>query len=199
MTSEIGVERIVEQQFLFHCSCGATIETSQKRETCPDCGATIEVIRCVPTPDGKKYTLRISKHRHRRSAEPFLWPLDLHPHPSPARHHQHHEEAINKQLFGAMAATPPTRRYHYTPNYERRYVDLGLLILLAPLWVPLLWLILTRVSTPVDQGRPSPQVVEMPKPTDCGWFSGCHYERQVIHLNDKHGKHTIVEWQRVND
>jgi hypothetical protein len=199
MTSEIGVERVGEQQFLFHCSCGATIETSQKREACPDCRATSEVIRCVPTPDGKKYTLRISKHNRGRSQEPLLWPLDLHRHSRPVRHN--HEEAINKQLFRAIAATPPTRRYHYTPNYERRFVDLGLLILLAPLWAPLLWMILVRVSTPVgvDPDRSSPQVVEIPKPTDCGWFSGCHYERQVIHVNDKHGNRTIVEWQRVND
>jgi hypothetical protein len=30
MTSD--VERVVEQAFLFHCSCGATIETSEKKE-----------------------------------------------------------------------------------------------------------------------------------------------------------------------
>jgi predicted RNA-binding Zn-ribbon protein involved in translation (DUF1610 family) len=115
MTSEIGVERVGEQQFLFHCSCGATIETSQKREICPDCGETIEVIRCVPTPDGKKYTLRISKHKHGRSQEPLLWPLDSHPSNRWPRH-QNKEES-NEQLFHAVAATQPIRRYHYTPNY----------------------------------------------------------------------------------
>ena len=168
MTSEVDVARVGEQQFLFHCSCGATIETSQKREICPDCRATIEVVRCVPTPDGKKYTLRISKHKHGRSQEPLLWPLDSHP-PKRRTRHQH-DLAIDNQLFRAIAATQPTRRYQYTPNYERRFVDLGLLILFAPLWVPLLWLMLKFAFAPLEMQRDqsNPRAIEMPMPTDCG-------------------------------
>ena len=74
MTSELSVEGIVEEQFFFHCSCGATFETSSTRVTCGDCGETVEVVRCVPTATGKKYKLRISRQRRGWTRELALWP-----------------------------------------------------------------------------------------------------------------------------
>jgi hypothetical protein len=41
MTSEISVER----QFRFHCSCGATIVTGERRVNCTACGITLGVRR----------------------------------------------------------------------------------------------------------------------------------------------------------
>jgi len=63
MTSDIGVDRVEEGvEFLFHCSCGATIKMSGYKETCGDCGSTVEVVRRVSTPDGSRYKLRIGRH-----------------------------------------------------------------------------------------------------------------------------------------
>ena len=73
--SELGGEHFVGRQFLFHCSCGATIEMSQKKETCPDCGETVEVIRCVATAKGKKYALKVRKGRKRWNIEPPFRPM----------------------------------------------------------------------------------------------------------------------------
>lgn len=95
MTSDLDVGRIVEflggrlnsansiaprpqpQRIVVHCSCGATIPTCGKKETCSHCGATIEVVRCVLTPHGPKYKLRINKRPWK--TEPLLWPVALHP------------------------------------------------------------------------------------------------------------------------
>ena len=198
MTSDIGVEHIAEQPFLFHCSCGAAIETSEKMVTCGDCGETVEVRRCITTPYGKKYTLRISKHRRDGNTEPILsgcraapahatWP--------------HHEAPDYDRLFRSGSATDPARRYYQTPDYNERFTFLGLAILLSPLWMPALLIFFSFVFEPpvVEQQRSDPRVIEMPQPTDCGWLSGCHYKRRLINFTDKQGAHTIVEWERVND
>ena len=198
MTSDIGVEHIAEQPFLFHCSCGAAIETSEKMVTCGDCGETVEVRRCVARPNGKKYTLRISKHRRDSNTEPLLagcgtatthstWP--------------HYEAPEHSRLFRSMSATQPVPRHREVPDYSGRFVRLGLLILLSPVWIPALLLFVSLVFGPptAEQDRSDTSVTEMPKPTDCGLFSGCHYEKRVIHLTDKQGEHIIVDWQRVDD
>jgi predicted RNA-binding Zn-ribbon protein involved in translation (DUF1610 family) len=200
MTSDIGVERVVEQPFLFHCSCGAAIETSEKKEICPDCGESIEVVRCVPTPNGKRYTLRISKHRNGWNAQAPLWPPVLQPR-AIARPTRHHEEPDHTGLFRGTDAVPQTRSHLQSPDLNKRYLRLGLLILLAPIWVPLLLVLLRLVFAPltVEQDRSNASVIEMPEPTDCGLFSGCRYEKRVIHINDKRGAHTLVTWQRVSD
>jgi hypothetical protein len=198
MTSAIGVEHIAKQPFLFHCSCGAAIETREKMVTCGDCGETVEVRRCVATPNGKKYTLRISRHRRDGNTEPLLsgcgtatahatWP--------------HHEEPDYDRLFGSRSTTHPALRHYKAPDYNERFVRLGLLILLSPLWIPALLIFFSVVFEPpvVEEGRSDQRVIEKPRPTDCGLFSGCHYEERVMHLTDKHGEHIIVDWQRVND
>jgi len=196
MTSDLGVEHVVERQFLFHCSCGSTIETSGKREICPDCGKTVEVVRCVPTPKGNKYTLRISKQEHGRNAEPLLLGAAA---MQPAR--PHHEGPDHERLFRRTASTRLQRYHLQSPDYNKRYLHLGLLILLAPLYLPLLlaFLGLFLVPGPVGQDRSDPNIIEMPKPDDCGLFSGCHYEKRVIHVNDKRGAHTIIMWQRMEN
>ncbi len=196
MTSDLGVERVVPTQFLFHCSCGATIETSEKRETCPDCGETIEVLECVPTPGGKKYKLRISKHRHGWNTEPPLWPMGCVTAARPMRNH--HEGSDSDQLFPPLSTIRP---HLQSPDYNQRYLRLGLLILLSPLWVPLLWIFLSRAFGPatVEQDQSNNQTIETPEPTDCGLFSGCHYEKRTVHVNDRRGGRAVIIWQRVND
>jgi hypothetical protein len=72
MTSD--VERVVGQKFIFHCSCGANIETAEKKQACWSCGETTEVRQCIATPDGEKYVLRVSRGRQRLNAEPYLFP-----------------------------------------------------------------------------------------------------------------------------
>jgi len=121
MTSDLGVEHVVERQFLFHCSCGSTIETSGKREICPDCGKTVEVVRCVPTPKGNKYTLRISKQEHGRNAEPLLLGAAA---MQPAR--PHHEGPDHERLFRRTASTRLQRYHLQSPDYNKRYLHLGL-------------------------------------------------------------------------
>jgi hypothetical protein len=46
MTSSLGVEH-VEQQFLFHCSCGSAIEKTERKETCWNCGEIVELRLCT--------------------------------------------------------------------------------------------------------------------------------------------------------
>jgi len=91
-----------------------------------------------------------------------------------------------------------TRHHRETPNYERRYRRLGLAILLSPLYVPLLLMMVSGLFAP-PPAQSDARVIEMPKPTDCGLFSGCHYERRVLRFTDKRGEHIVIEWQRVND
>ena len=45
MTSDVGVEQVVERRFHLHCCCGASFVTADKTTTCPDCGETLEVRR----------------------------------------------------------------------------------------------------------------------------------------------------------
>jgi predicted RNA-binding Zn-ribbon protein involved in translation (DUF1610 family) len=150
MTSNLDVERVAKflgrtasspppsrlqyQPFLFDCSCGATIEMTGKKETCWNCGETVEVRRCVETPHGEKYTLRIGKHRQHWNSEPLLWPPGLPP----------------------AATTHQTWHYHESPDFNERCLRLGLLIMLSPLWVPLLLallLLLKSVLAPTPVGH----------------------------------------------
>jgi hypothetical protein len=197
MTSEIGVEQPVEPHFLFHCSCGEVIQTSAKREVCSACGETIEVVRCVPTPNGNKYTLRISKHRKRVNAEPRLWPQALQPKTTTHRTRRRH---VVRGQEGGAASTQPVLHCQL-PDYNGHYIRVGLLILLSPLWVPLLLIVLSRLyfAVPVQQNGSNLPIIEMPEPTDCGWFSGCHYEREGVRVNDRSGGYLVVSWRRVND
>jgi hypothetical protein len=177
MTSDIGVEHVVERPFLFQCSCGATIETREKKEICPDCGETIEVVGCVPTPNGKKYTLRISKHGNGWNAQAPLWPPVLQP----------------------RAIAQPTRHHHEEPDHEKRFLRSGLLILLLAAFS------IFAYSVPAETYQEWIALVENPKPSDCDWsitpLGGkyCHYESSFHHVNDRKGDHVVVTWQRVND
>jgi hypothetical protein len=186
MTSDIGVERVVEPQFLFHCSCGATIETSKKKETCRNCGKTIEVRRCLATPDGKKYTLRVSRHRQRRNPEPLPWHGPL----------------------SAEAATNQALRHRRLPEYKPFTWSPWLL---APLAVLLLIAYIPNFVTyqnwiAFNTGLSPDQITVESEPRDCDWTSTplgnkhCHYESSLSHLNDQRKvEHIIVEWHRVSD
>jgi predicted RNA-binding Zn-ribbon protein involved in translation (DUF1610 family) len=180
MTSDHDVEQVVEQSverhFLFHCSCGAAIETSAKREVCPACGETVEVVRCVPRPNGNKYTLRISKHRTGVNAKPPLWPAVLRP----------------------TTRTHSAQHQHEVPDREQRFVHLGLLFLLLAAFS----IVAFFVPVTYQEGI---ALLNTPKPRDCDWFSTplgdkhCHYESNFRYLRDEKGERVVVMWQRVND
>ena len=114
MTSDVTVKSAVQQHLVFHCHCGATIETTAKRQTCWSCGDTVEVVRCVSTSHGIKYTLRIRKRRRTWGAEPFPGP----------------------QVW-SRAATNPMWGRPVERDLNQRCLRLGLWILLAPLYLPL--------------------------------------------------------------
>ena len=175
MTSDAGVDPVVEQPVDFHCCCGATIETSEKREICPDCGETVEVVRCVPTPHGKKYTLRISKHRKGRNTEPLLWAVA--PQPGPATRARRHSRKL--------------------PDREKRFLRLGLLILLFAMFSIL------RFSVPGETYEEWIALANTHRPRDCDWTplrdTPCHYESIFRRVNDQKGEHLVVEWHRVDD
>jgi hypothetical protein len=210
MTSNLDVERVAKvlgrtasspppsrlqyQPFLFDCSCGATIEMTGTKETCWNCGETVEVRRCVETPHGQKYILRTSKHRQHGKREPLLWPLGL---PPAATTHQtwHHHESpdCSKQFHNTL----PTWHHHEPADFNKRCLVIGLLILLAPFYLPLIFALL--IHAPETVGQSNARIIETAQPTDCGFFSGCHYERHVSHGNDKQGEYILVTWERVND
>jgi len=112
MTSEIGVEG--QRLFHVHCRCGAAISTSDKQAICPDCGETVEVMRCVSTRNGKKYCLRISNRRRNWNPAPLAW--------VPPR------------------AMPLNPRPFKTPDPSKRYLRLGLAILWHRFICPSCWL-----------------------------------------------------------
>jgi len=156
ITSDLGVEH-VGQPFTFHCSCGAAIETSEKKETCWSCGETVELRRCIPTPSGKKYVLRISRHRPSFGVEQFVWPRAFKVNPM-VQGPQHHRDL---------------------PDHSQRYIRLGLLILLSPLWVPLVLVLVVALF-----GPPPAQVAQEDHPH--------HYERyDAVVFDSKGGRHTV--------
>jgi len=164
MTSDLGVEH-VEQQFLFHCSCSAAIETDEKKETCWNCGATVELRRCIPTPNGNKYVLRISRHRPRFEGQQFIWPRNF---------------DVGTTMQGA-------RHHRDVPDHSQRFIRLGLLILLSPLWVPMLLLLFFAIF-----GQPPAPISQQDRPH--------HYERHdIVVVDSKGGRHTVRTWKRVDD
>jgi hypothetical protein len=157
MTSALGVERSRERRFLFRCPCGTNVVTSKKSVTCANCGKTMEVHRT-------------RTRRQRRHPEPALWPLVF----STSTTHRtwrQHKGSDYHQLFCSFES----------PGYNERCLRLGLLILLAPLWVPLLWMLLFAPLIP-KQDPPH------------------HYERHDINVIDGRGiVHTVPTWKRVDD
>jgi hypothetical protein len=109
-------QRGAEQRLLVHCRCGAPIETCGKKETCRECGATVEVVRRVPTPHGEKYRLRVNKRPWK--SEPPLFPLVL------------NSTTSNRPMWQPHEARPAWR--HFEPSdHSKGFLDLGALILLA--------------------------------------------------------------------
>jgi hypothetical protein len=173
MTSESDVKRVFPQRFFFHCSCGAAIDTTESKITCSDCGETVEVIRQATTSHGKKYSLRISRHRREWNPSPLRWAWGW------------------RGGSQATSISPPLR------SHQRRYVTLGFLFLLLPFCVPpfMHGVALSRSNLRMQQ-LAGPKILESPKPDDCGWFDGCHYEPEVI--SSRSGSAQIV-WRRVPD
>ena len=187
MTSEAGVEHVFERPFLFHCSCGAAIEMRQEKETCPDCGETVEVLRCVSTARGKKYSLRVRRRRNRWNIEPHVWPMGVVLAAA-------HPEAPGEHKLSSTNTTQPTQ-HHETPNFERRFRWLGLLIILFG----------ALLLVPFTLSPEQLAIVMSQKPTDCDWITlpigdkHCHYEGSAVHDNHPSGDHISVNWRRESD
>jgi hypothetical protein len=102
---------------------------------------------------------------------------------------------------GALRDQASARAVHHAavPNYEKRYLHVGLLILLVAAF-----LVFLPIASS-DAFRERLAVLNTPKPSDCDWASApigdkhCHYESSVSHVRDRTGKEIIVTWQRVDD
>jgi hypothetical protein len=96
-------------------------------------------------------------------------------------------------------ATRPTGHRPAILDYEKRYLYLGLLVLLAGTFIAFVPI----MSSDAVQERLA--ILNTPKPSDCDWVGAplgnkhCHYESSVSHLKDERGEHTIVKWYRVDD
>ena len=188
MAPELGDEHFVGQQFLFHCSCGATIEVRQKKETCADCGETVEVIRSVTTAKGKKYALKVRKPRKSWNIEPPVWPVDV------VLAAVHHVGSPDKQKLRSSTGTTQRSRKE-TPNIEKGFRRLGLLMLLLG----------ALLLVPLTVGPERLAILVSQKPSDCDWLTlplgekHCHYEGVAVHIRNPNNDHIRVEWQRVSD
>ena len=168
MTSVMGVEHPRERRFRFQCPCGKDIVTNKKEVTCA-CGKTMEV-----------KLVRKRRLRHNPKSLPLLCTGLTVPRESHTRTNSEYH-----QLFCNMATTPHSRRHRLeSPDRHEHYLPLGFLFLLAPIWLPLLWTLLSSISASVLPGRERPY----------------HYERHDIHVIDSRGGgHTIPKWTRVDD
>jgi len=158
----------------FHCSCGEPISTDDIKVTCPECGETVEVVSCKDSPDGRKYSLRISRRLREWNPEPVRW------------------------AWGSRPA-PDTRMPRLTGDPNKRYTRLGALILVAPLCAYLFVAGFNRLAggarpRTVPAGAP---VVEEPQPDDCSLTRGCYYKK--IYTLDSESEVWHVAWVRVND
>jgi hypothetical protein len=168
MTSASGVERTCGRRFLFHCPCGKNIVTSEKTVICGNCGKAMDVHR-----------VKVRLRRH--NPEPCLLPL-ICSLPTTPRHWHRRTGSEYHQLFCSMAR--PYSRWHRLESPNEHYLRLGLLFLLWPIWVPLLWILLNSICAPVIPGQDRPY----------------HYERHDIHVVDSRGGvHSIPRWTHVDD
>jgi hypothetical protein len=174
VTSENGVE-----QLSFRCSCGASIKTTEKKETCPKCGRDLEVIGCRETPKGKKYTLRITKRRNAGTTESFHWPLNRSaPLANPMR--QFGTDPNYTSQLRNYSAMPP-KQHRVTPDYNKRYTRAGLLTFLL--------IGLVVIASNISPERLA--ILRTPEPRDCDWITlplgdkHCHYERTVTPVGDQ--------------
>lgn len=202
MTSAIGVEHSHRRRrFHLHCACGATVVTSDKTAICTACGQPLVF-------HGRR------RHRHTQS-----WSLAL-----PKQALQELLLILGALILGALVLfvvfnllglgwaiiasllvaglasalrqqpTPRTGHHPAIPDYEKRYLHLGLLFLLFALFIASIPII----SSDAFQERLA--VLNTPKPSDCDWGDKhCHYESSVSHFSDQNGEHIIVKWYRVND
>lgn len=162
-------EPVTAKLMSFHCRCGHRISTGNSKVICDNCGETVQIIGCKDTAHGKKYSLRIS-HRHRE------W------NPQPA--------------IGAWRPVVENRSPKQRQDPNRRYVRLGLLILLAPIYLPLVFVGLTTMIHLQKQQSPpaNAAIVETPRPDDCGISKGCYYLETYVY-EEQTGRWVAV-WER---
>ncbi len=162
-------EPVTANAMSFHCRCGHRISTGDNKVICDNCGETVEVIGCKDTAHGKKYSLRIS-HQHRE------W------NPQPAM----------------LAWRPRTeQRSSKAPrDQNRRYVRLGLLILFAPIYLPLVFVgLTTMIHLQKQQSLPAnAAIMATPRPDDCGISKGCYYLESYIY--DEQTGRWVEVWER---
>lgn len=192
MASDVGVEHPVKRRrFHLHCACGATVASSEKTATCTACGEPV------------RFHARRS-HRQQRSGEEnpaaqelllILGGLLLF---ALVSFSVGLGWAILASILiaagvGGRSTRPSPHRA--APNYERKHLYVGLLILLFPA----LLILIPVLSSNAVQERFA--VLNTPKPADCDWSTTpfgakhCHYESTVQHRSGE----IIVTWNRVAD
>ncbi len=162
-------EPVIANRVSFHCRCGHRISTGDSKIICDNCGETVEVIGCKDTDHGKKYSLRISHHRREWNPEPVRW---------------------------GGRTTLGQRSPNRARDDGRRYLRLGILILLAPICLPLVLVGFTTMIHIEKQQMPpmNAAIVETPRPDDCGISKGCYYLKSYVY-NDQ-TREWVAIWER---
>ncbi len=162
-------EPVTAKLMSFHCRCGHRISTGNSKVTCDNCGETVQIIGCKDTAHGKKYSLRIS-HRHREwNPQPAIW---------------------------AWRPVVENRSPKQRQDPNRRYVRLGLLILFAPIYLPLFFVgFTTMIHIQRQQSLPkNAAIVETPRPDDCGISKGCYYLETYVY--EQQTGRWVAVWER---
>lgn len=198
MTSDPDVEYGIGKTYLFHCSCGATIETTEQKETCADCGAIIEVVRCVDVHHARKYTLKIRKRRSEWTAQP---PANLAPLGTATIRHRAWQTPTpldSDPSWNSVTVAQRGRRHHEVYDREKTFLRFGIMILLLVVFAAILY------SLPEEKVQRWRALAANPAPSGCDWATPpvgdkhCHYE-PIFHYVSGRGGEVTVTWYRIND
>ena len=195
MASDPGVEHhFKRRRFHLHCACGATVTSSGKTAICPDCGGTIKFHRrwwhvrhpsTEENPAAKELFLILCGLLLFALASGLLglgWAIVF-------------AVVITAGIRGSKTQRSPERA---VPNYEKKYLYVGLLILMFSALLALIPVISSNVV------RERLALLSSPKPRDCDWDTRplgdkrCHYEPTFNNVNEP-GRDVTVEWRRVID
>ena len=200
MTSNPDVEPVVRRRrYRLHCACGVTVAASAKTAICSSCGATI-VFR-----GNRTRRQRASTGANPAAQEMLLlfgalllfalvaglfglgWAIL--------------GSVLAAAGIGALRGDAASRAKHrrIAPNYEKRYLTLGLLFLLLAAFIALI-----PVSR-TDMFRERVAVLSTPAPRDCNWSAlplgdkHCHYVAVLHRVEDNGLERVLVTWNRVDD
>jgi hypothetical protein len=96
-------------------------------------------------------------------------------------------------VVGARSIDTSQKVWHHVEvDHSKQFRWFGRLVLLFSVFAALAY------SVPWEKYQEWAAIADNPKPTDCGPFSGCHYEPVFHHVNEP-GQRLTVEWLRLND